>query len=156
MEKNIENTVDTTLQTENMDETIEVVVKTYSNEEEDFDNCRTVTNCSNNEPRVHNLDIIQMLSYKSASGIFVMEIINFIRNENMYSYDNMKTNLRHLLELLTIEDDIVKEACSIINIPKLIHIVKTCISNSGDSAKCSEIFSIIEDIENITNGKKKH
>jgi len=74
--------------------------------------------------------------------------------ENMYSYDNMRTNLRHILELLIIEDEIVNEACSIINIPNLIHLVKTCISNSGDSAKCSEIFLIIEDIENITKGKK--
>jgi len=104
--------------------------------------------------RMHNFESIQMLSYKSAAGIFVMEIINFIRNENVYSHDNMRTNLRHLLELLTIEDDIAKEACSIINIPQLIRIVKTRISSSGDSANCSEIFLIIKNIEKITNPKK--
>jgi len=141
---------------ENKDETTEVLVTQYPDEEVDCDNCSTMTNSSNNEPRLHSLDFIQILSYKSAAGIFVMDIINFIRNENIYPYDNMRTSLRHLLELLTIEDDIVTEACSVINIENLIRIVKTCISNSGDSAKCSEIFSIIEDIENITNEKKKH
>jgi len=150
---NLENHI---VRTEKTDENIEVLVTQYSDEEANNDNCSTMTNCSNNEPSAHNLDIIQMLSYKSAAGIFVMEIINFIRNENMYSYDNMRTNLRHILELLTIDDEIVNEACSIINIPNLIHLVKTYISNSGDSAKCPEIFLIIEDIENITKGKKKH
>jgi len=87
------------------------------------------------EPHVLDFSIVQMLRYKSAAGIFVMEMINFMKHENVYSYDNMRTNSRHLLELLTIEDDIVKEACSIINILKITNMVRTCIQNAGDSKK---------------------
>jgi hypothetical protein len=120
-------------------------------EDGDGDDSSTITNYSHSEPRVHNLNVVQMLSYKSAAGIFIMEMIHFIKNENVYSYDNMRINLRHLLELLTIEDDVVKEACTIINIPKLTQTVKTCIQNCTDSGKYHEILLLIEDIERITN-----
>jgi len=102
------------------------------------------------EPHVLDFSIVQMLRYKSAAGIFFMEMINFMKHENVYSYDNMRANLRHLLELLTIEDDTVKEACSIINISKITNMVRTCIQNAGDSKKYSEILALIEDIELIT------
>jgi hypothetical protein len=66
-----------------------------------------------------------MGSYKSSMGMFVLGIVNFLLNNDAYSVSNMRTSLRHLQELAYTGSDMAKQACSLINMPALVQLVRT-------------------------------
>jgi hypothetical protein len=96
-----------------------------------------------------NINIMQMLSYKSAAGIFVMEILNFLKNDSVYTVDNMKLNLRHLIELMSINDTMVREACQIVNIPKLVELVTKYTKNDPKLHKNNELEALVAELQDL-------
>jgi hypothetical protein len=63
--------------------------------------------------------------YKSIFGIFILEIIAFLDNrDDPRLVQNMTTNLRHLNELLQQDCATTRQALTIINIPKLLHLLR--------------------------------
>jgi len=76
-----------------------------------------------------------------------MEIISFIKNDSPYACDNMKTNLRDLLELINTDDIILKEACSIINTNKITSIIRNFVTKSDTPENHAEIMSLIDEVD---------
>ena len=120
--------------------------------EECDDNSSTETNCSANTG-YQDTNFMQLASYKSAAGIFMMELISFMKNDSVYSFENMKTNLRHLLELLQAEDVIAHEACEVIDFAKMISLVKRYTAKNSSNNKQVELFLIMEDIQECLSKK---
>ena len=120
--------------------------------EECDDNSSTETNCSANTG-YQDTNFMQLASYKSAAGIFMMELISFMKNDSVYSFENMKTNLRHLLELLQAEDVIAHEACEVIDFAKMISLVTRYIAKNSSNNKQVELFLIMEDIQECLSKK---
>jgi len=90
---------------------------------------------------------MQLASYKSAAGIFIMELISSMKNDSMYSFDNMKTNLRHLMELLQVEDRMAHEACQVIDFAKMISLVTRYTAKNSSNDKQVELVLLMEDIQ---------
>ena len=84
--------------------------------------------CTTNIPRVLAVGktgcMADMGSYKSSMGMFVLGIVNFLVNNDAYSVSNMRTSLRHLQELAYTGSDKAKQACSLINMPALVQLVR--------------------------------
>ena len=114
---------------------------------ESYDGCSTITNYSNDNDITRDQNVLNILSYKSAIGIFIMQITSFIKNDSPYACDNMKTNLRHLLELINTDDIILKEACSVINTNKITSIVRNFVTKSDTPEKHAEMMSLIDEID---------
>jgi len=115
----------------------------------DCDEISTITNYSHDDNVVRDSNVLQILSYKSAVGIFIMEMISFIKNDSTYSCDNMKTNLRHLLELIKTDDVVVKEACRVIDTGKITSLVRKFIEKSETPEKYAEMMCLIDEIDAV-------
>ena len=110
------------------------------------DDCSTATNHS--APLLSpEVNFMQLASYRSAAGIFMIELISFMKNDSMHSFENIKTNLRHLLELLQVDDPMVREACQVIDFTNLITLVKRYIAKNSPNDKHAEIIFLMDDIE---------
>ena len=83
-----------------------------------------------------------------------MEMMNFMKNKNVHSCDSMKTNMRHILELLTLENGPVKEACSVIKVEKMILLSRAKIEKSENSHSHTEIIEIMHEINVLIAPKK--
>jgi len=84
------------------------------------------TTC-NTSPRskTHALNPRDLGGYKSICGIFILEIIAFLDNQDdPRLVQNMTTNLRHLNELLQQDCATTRQALTIINIPGLLHLLR--------------------------------
>jgi len=99
------------------------------------------------------INIMQMLSYKSAAGIFVMKILNFLKNDSVYTVDNMQLNLRHLIELVSINDPMVEEACQIVNVAKLIELVIRYTKNDPNLSKNDQLVALVTELQDLTQHK---
>jgi len=119
---------------------------TVVDREECDDNNSTTTNCSANIA-YQDTNFMQLASYKSAAGIFMMELISSMKNDSMYSFDNMKTNLRHLMELLQVEDRMAHEACQVIDFAKMISLVTRYTAKNSSNDKQVELVLLMEDIQ---------
>lgn len=110
------------------------------------DDCSTATNHSATllSPEIN---FMQLASYRSAAGIFVIDLISFMKNDSMHSFENIKTNLRHLLELLQLDDAMVREACQVIHFGNLVRLVKRYIAKNSPNDKHAEIVFLMDDIE---------
>jgi len=63
--------------------------------------------------------------YKSVFGILILEIIAFLDNQHdPRLVQSMATNLRHFNELLQQDCAITRQALAVINIPKLLHLLR--------------------------------
>jgi len=114
--------------------------------EDSDDNCSTITNHSATllSPEIN---FMQLASYRSAAGIFMIDLISFMKNDSMHSFENIKTNLRHLHELLQVDDAMVAEACQVIHFGNLITLVKRYIAKNSPNDKHAEIVFLMDDIE---------
>jgi len=115
--------------------------------DENCDVSITITNSSNYNDITRDQNVLKILSYKSTIGIFIMEIISFIKNDSPYACDNMKTNLRHLLEWINTDDVLLKEACSVINTKKITSIVRDYVTKSDTPEKHADMMSLIDEID---------
>jgi hypothetical protein len=96
-----------------------------------------------------------MGSYKSSIGMFVLGIINFLKFNDPYVLQNMCTSLRHLHELALTGSEMAQQACSLINIPALVQLVRTQLQH----VECyqdtkHEIETILLKLEILNQAKK--
>ena len=65
----------------------------------------------------------------------------------MHLFEHIKTNLCHLLELLQVDDPVVREACQVIDFANLIALVKRYIAKNSPNDKHAEIVFLMDDIK---------
>jgi len=80
-----------------------------------------------------------MGSYKSSFGIFVLGIVNFLQQDDPYFLQNMHTSLRHLHELRHNGNVKARLACQMVDMPKLVHLVR---DNLGGLQPCDTVLQI--------------
>jgi len=96
-----------------------------------------------------------MGSYKSSIGMFVLGIVNFLKFNDPYVLQNMCTSLRHLHELALTGSEMAQQACSLINIPALVQLVRIQLQR----VECyqdtkHEIETILLKLETLNQAKK--
>jgi len=80
-----------------------------------------------------------MGSYKSSVGIFVLGIVNFLKQDDPYFLQNMHTSLRHLHELRQGGNVKARLACQMVDMPKLVDLVR---DNLGGLQPCDTVLQI--------------
>jgi len=91
-----------------------------------------------------------MGSYKSSIGIFILGFVNFLKKDDPYFLQNMHTSLRHLHELLSDGNDMAKQACQLIDLPKLVLLVRTNFVGLSNTGTVHEIETILFQLEKMT------
>jgi len=80
-----------------------------------------------------------MGSYKSSVGIFVLGIVNFLQQDNLYFLQNMHTSLLHLHELRQNGNAKARLACQMVDTSKLVDLVR---DNLGGLQPCDTVLQI--------------
>ena len=90
-----------------------------------------------------------MGSYKSSIGIFILGFVNFLKKDDPYFLQNMHTSLRHLHELLSDGNDMAKQACQLIDLGKLVPLVRANLVGLNNTHTVDEIETILFHFEKI-------
>jgi hypothetical protein len=90
-----------------------------------------------------------MGSYKSSIGIFILGMANFLQKDDPYCMQNINTSLRHLSELMRHGNAHAKQACGLINIPRLIELVRLNITGLSYDNTMAEIKQSLLEIEQM-------
>jgi len=101
--------------------------------------------------------VTDMGSYKSAIGMFILGIINFMQNSDPYALNNMCASLRHLSELIKSENLMARQACALINIRELVTLVRLQLQETNCHRDMEEeIQSILLELEHNNDTQQKN
>jgi len=90
-----------------------------------------------------------MGSYKSSIGIFILGMANFLQKDDPYFLQNINTSLRHLSELMRHGNEHAKQACRLIDIPRLAELVRFNTKDLSYDNTLAEIQESLLDIEQM-------
>jgi len=93
--------------------------------------------------------VADMGSYKSSIGIFILGMANFLQKDDPYCMQNINTSLRHLSELMRHGNAHAKQACGLIDIPRLTELVRLNITGLSYDNTMAEIKQSLLEIEQM-------
>ena len=93
--------------------------------------------------------VADMGSYKSSIGIFILGMANFLQKDDPYCMQNINTSLRHLSELMRHGNAHAKQACALIDIPRLTELVRLNITGHSYDNTMAEIKQSLLEIEQM-------
>ena len=98
---------------------------------------------------VKKICVADMGSYKSSIGIFILGMANFLQKDDPYCMQNINTSLRHLSELMRHGNAHAKQACGLIDIPRLTELVRLNITGLSYDNTMAEIKQSLLEIEQM-------